>query len=277
MPGRGRDAYPPIADYALIGDCHSAALVSRQGSIDWCCLPRFDSGSTFAAILDRERGGGCSISPVGNGPWEYSREYVEDTLVLETRMDGPGGEVKLIDCFAVSESTRSRPYRHIVRILEGVRGSVSLEVRIAPRFDYGEVRPWISRHGHRLHSVIGGNDGLLVWCEAGLKEDPHHELSARVRIGTGERIRLSLGYHPPELIDAGEVEEPDAHTLDGHLQQTIRWWRRFAKTVELDSSDLPSARRSAIALKALTHAPTGAIVAAPTTSLPEVIGGARTG
>jgi GH15 family glucan-1,4-alpha-glucosidase len=275
MPGRDEDSYPPIADYGVIGDCHTAALVSRAGAIEWCCLPRFDSGSAFAAILDRKHGGICSISPVGEDRWEYSREYVQDTLVLETRMDGPTGEVKLIDCFLISESARSKPYRHIARIVEGIRGSVELEVRIAPCFDYGEVRPWIRRHGHRLRSAIGGNDGLLVWCEADLEEDPDHELSARVQIGTGERMRLSIGYHPPELIDAGDIEEPDAHTLDEGVEQTIKWWQRFAKLVELDSPDQPSARRSAIALKALTHAPTGAIVAALTTSLPEVIGGPR--
>jgi GH15 family glucan-1,4-alpha-glucosidase len=267
--------YPPIGDYALIGDCHSAALVSRQGSIEWCCLPRFDAGSAFGAMLDRERGGICSISPAGDRRWEYSREYLQDTLVLQTRMDGSAGEVKLIDCFAVPDSARSTPYRHIVRIIEGVRGSVELELRVAPRFDYGEVRPWIRRHGHHLHSAIGGNDGLVVWCEAEFQEDPDHELGAKVKVGAGERIRLSISYHPPELIDAGDFEEPDSHTLDQHLVQTIRWWRRFAKSVELDSSDEDPARRSAIALKALTHAPTGAIIAAPTTSLPEVIGGAR--
>ena len=113
----GRSDYPPIGDYALIGDCHSAALVSRQGSIEWCCLPRFDSGSAFAAMLDRERGGICSITPTGDGSWEYARAYADDALVLETRLGGPSGELKLIDFFAVRDSTRSTPDRQIVRII----------------------------------------------------------------------------------------------------------------------------------------------------------------
>ncbi|MDQ6819819.1 MAG: glycoside hydrolase family 15 protein [Actinomycetota bacterium] len=271
----GPSDYPPIGDYAVIGDCHSAALVSRQGSIEWCCLPRFDSGSAFGAMLDRERGGICSITPTEEGSWEYARAYADDTLVLETRINGPSGELKLIDCFAVRETARSTPRRHILRIIEGISGSVELEIRVAPRFDYGEVRPWLRRHGHRLHSAIGGNDGLLIWCEEEMHESPDHELACTVSVSTGERVRLSLGYHPPELIDAGEFEERSAQMIDDQLDHTLRWWRRFAKLIELDGPDESGARRSAIALKALTHAPTGAIIAAPTTSLPEVVGGPR--
>ena len=96
--------------------------------------------------------------------------------------------------------------RQIIRILEGQRGSVEVDVRIAPRFDYGEVRPWIRRHGHRVHSVIGGDDGLLVWCEAELAESPDHELIGRASLGAGERLRLVMSYCPPELIDAGGVD-----------------------------------------------------------------------
>jgi GH15 family glucan-1,4-alpha-glucosidase len=268
-------SYPPIGDYGLIGDCHSAALISREASIEWCCLPRFDSGSAFARILDRERGGHCSISPVDGGGWEHERVYLEDTLVLETTIRGPGGELTVTDCFLIGESARPGGGRQILRVLDGHQGNVELEVRVAPRFDYGQVRPWIRRHGHQLHSAIGGNDGLVVWSDEELEEDPHHELAARLSIGAGERKRLWLRYCPPEEVDREGPREPDPEALDAALEGTIKWWRTWARAPKLASRDEPAARRSALILKALTYAPTGAVVAAPTTSLPEVLGGER--
>ncbi len=269
------DAYPPIGDYALIGDCHSAALVARDGSIDWCCLPRFDSGSAFGRILDRRHGGHCSIVPTGNGPWDYERSYHEDTLVLETTLLGTGGEAKLIDCFLMGDGEVGADARRILRVIEGVRGSLEVEVRVAPRFDYGQVRPWIRRHSHRLHSTIGGNDALLVWCEQELSEDPAHELVGRFAVGPGDRVRLALTYCRPERVDAGPPEEPDAQSLDEQLDGTVEWWREWASSLRLGTRDEPAARRSGLVLKALTYAPTGAIAAAPTTALPEAIGSGR--
>jgi GH15 family glucan-1,4-alpha-glucosidase len=270
-----KDDYPPIGDYALIGDCHSAALVSRDGSIDWCCLPRFDSGSAFGRLLDRRGGGHCSVQPAGEGPWDYVRSYLGDTLVLETTVLGPTGEARLIDCFTIHGSPGQNEQRRILRIIEGGRGSVEIDVRVAPRFDYGQVRPWIRRHGHRLHSTIGGNDALLVYCDQELEEDPQHELAGRFTVGPGDRVRLALTYCTPERIDAEPPSEPGARDLDSLLEGTVAWWREWACTVRLDSRDEPAARRSAIALKALTFAPTGAVTAAPTTSLPEAVGGTR--
>ncbi len=163
------DRYLPIGDYALIGDCHSAALVSRRGSIDWTCLPRFDSGSAFARLLDFEHGGYCSVVPTGGAGWEISREYLDDTLVLQTTYQGSSGEAKVLDLFVVAERARHHWERRLLRVVELVRGTVSFEVRIAPRFDYGDVRPWIRRHGNRLHSAIGGNDALVVFSEMELQ------------------------------------------------------------------------------------------------------------
>jgi GH15 family glucan-1,4-alpha-glucosidase len=270
-----QDAYPAISDYALIGDCHTAALVSREASIEWCCMPRFDAGSAFGRILDRERGGHCSITPVQDGRWEYVRRYLDDSLVLETTLRGPGGEARVLDCFTLSEEARGTPARQILRVIEGDRGSVELELKVAPRFDYGQVRPWIRRHGHRLHSALGGDDALLIWCEEELTEDPQHELVARVAVAAGDRIRLALTYCPPEVIDAGAPQEPDAASLDRRLEETVEWWQRWASELTLGTRDEPGARQSGLVLKALTHEPTGAIVAAPTTSLPEVEGGER--
>ncbi|MBV8432237.1 MAG: glycoside hydrolase family 15 protein [Solirubrobacterales bacterium] len=276
MPAR--DPYPPIGDYALIGDCHSAALVSRQASIDWCCLPRFDSGSTFARILDWKRGGHCAIAPT-DGEWDYSREYLPDTLVLATTLHGPAGKLRVLDCFLVPQGAEagSKPgsERQILRLIEGQRGSVELEIRIAARFDYGEVRPWIRRHGDQLHSTIGGNDGLEVWCEERLSEDAEPDLVGRVAVGAGDRLHLSMTYRPPEVIDAEGPRECEPQALDERLEETIAWWREWAHTVRLNTRDEPGARRSAITLKALTYAPTGGVVAAPTTSLPEVVRGER--
>jgi GH15 family glucan-1,4-alpha-glucosidase len=268
-------SYPPIADYALIGDCHTAALVSREGSIDWCCLPRFDSGSAFGRLLDAEHGGYCAVNPTGDGDWQYERRYLEDTLVLETTVIGPAGEAKLLDCFTLQGSPLETGRRQILRIIEGVRGSVEFGVRIAPRYDYGQVRPWIRRHGHRLHSAIGGNDALLIWCEQELREDPQHELVGGFSVGPGDRVRLTLTYSPPERVDDGPPSEPDARGLDELLEQTVAWWRGWSEPLALGSRDEAAARHSGIVLKALTYAPTGGVVAAPTTSLPEAIGGPR--
>jgi GH15 family glucan-1,4-alpha-glucosidase len=267
------DRYPPIGDYALIGDCHTAALISRAGSIDWCCLPRFDSGSAFARLIDWDQGGHCSLSLPDAERWERRREYLEDTLVLETTLEGPAGEVRVLDCFTCPG--RETEERQLLRVIEGCRGSVELELRVAPRFDYGDVRPWIRRHGHKLHSAIGGNDGLVIWCDQELNEDAEHELAGPITVGAGDRVRLSITYRPPDLIDSGGAEEPDPDELDRRLDDTIRWWREWASPLRLGTRDEGVIRRSAITLKALTHAPTGAIVAAPTTSLPEVIGGQR--
>jgi GH15 family glucan-1,4-alpha-glucosidase len=268
-------SYLPIADYALIGDCHSAALISRKGAIDWCCLPRFDSGSAFGRLLDAEHAGCCEVIPTGDGEWQFERRYLDDSLVLETSVSGPTGEAKLIDCFTLQGDPVSTDRRQILRVVEGVRGSVEFAVRVAPRFDYGQVRPWIRRHGHRLHSAIGGNDALLIWCEQELEEDPEHELVGRFPVGPGDRVRLTLTYAPPERVDAEPPAEPDSGQLDQLLDETVAWWRKWAASLRLGGRDEPAARRSGIMLKALTYAPTGAVVAAPTTSLPEAVGASR--
>ena len=273
--------HPPIAAYGLIGDCRTAALVSRDGSIDWCCLPRFDSGSAFCRLLDSEHGGHCSIWPTGRGKWDVSREYLRDTLVLVTTLHGPRGEVRLSDCFLLPEGGpesgqgRDAAGPHILRVIEGRRGAVELELRVSARFDYGAVRPWIRRHGERLHSMIGGNDGLVVWSEHELEEKPTHDLVGRVEVETGDRVHLSLSYSRPERLEPDGPTEPEAGELERRFDATVRWWRDWVERVAEPEDDRPGVRRSAITLKALTYAPTGAIVAAPTTSLPEAIGRAR--
>src|SRR5436190_2499525 len=157
---------PPIADYALIGDCRAAALVCRDGAIDWCCMPRFDSGACFARLLDRESGGYCSVEPVD--PCEISRQYLDDTLVLQTTFSGDRGEATITDCIVTAKAA-GEECSQIIRIIEGRRGSLDLRLRVVPRFDYGEVDAWIHHLGDGAYSAIGGDDALLIWSDAGLE------------------------------------------------------------------------------------------------------------
>jgi GH15 family glucan-1,4-alpha-glucosidase len=268
------DAYRPIGDYALIGDCHAGALVSRDGSIDRCCMPRFDSASVFGRLLDAQRGGSCSIRPQ-DGDVAVSRRYVGDSLVLETTFRRSSGEARLVDCFTTRAGGGRDPYRQLLRTVEGVRGWLPFELLVAARFDYGEVQPWLRRRGVGLYSAIGGNDGLVISCDADLERVDEHDLRAAFRVRAGQRVHLSITYVHPEEIDPALPGPPPPAELDRRLEDTIAWWQRWAERIQLDSQDAPAARRSAIVLKGLQNAPTGAIVAAPTTSLPETPDGSR--
>jgi GH15 family glucan-1,4-alpha-glucosidase len=270
---RRRSGYRPIRDYALIGDCHSAGLVSSEGSIDWCTFPRFDSGSCFARILDAKHGGFCSVAPVGR--FSASRRYLDQTMVLETTFRSAGGEVVLQDCFTMREGGRRNPHRQIVRVLECTRGQMDIDVWIEPRFDYGEVLPWIRHLGSGCFAALGGNDALVVEGDPHLQPVGRHELGMRISLRAGRRSRVSMTYMGPELVDTCLPVGPQE--IDERLEETIEWWNRWSKHRDARSTLAASdpVIRSSVVLKALTFAPTGAIVAAPTTSLPETIGGQR--
>src|SRR5919201_4324902 len=269
------DPYPPIADYARIGDCHTAALVSRGGSIDWCCLPRFDSGSTFGRLVDRERGGCFELAPEQPDRPAF-RDYLEDTLVLTTTFRAEGGEAVVSDCLLGPPATeRTDERRRILRVAEGRRGSVSFSARLAPRFDFGQLHPWIRHHGRNTFSATAGDDGLLMWSDAGL-EDADGELRCRFTVRPGERVRLLVSFLRPEDIDDGDWEHPEPAQLEEALEATLRWWRDWSANLRIEGEDAPGLARSALVLKALSYAPSGAIVAAPTTSLPEGSEGGRT-
>jgi GH15 family glucan-1,4-alpha-glucosidase len=272
--GESLARYPPIADYAYISDCHSGALVSRAASIDWCCMPRIDQPSMFGRLLDWDKGGFCLVEPVGEG-YTSSRAYVDETMVLETTFTAGGGEAKVVDCFTMREGGRKQPYRQLLRIVEGVRGKVDFRAHIQPRFDYGEVRPWIHRRGVNVSAAIGGSHGLLVSADCGLDHSDHHDLTCEFTVRAEERVRISIEHLPPELLDEGELEPCSAELSDARLKETLDWWRRWAARARLDGPDAPSVKRSALVLRALVNAPTGAIAAAPTTSLPERLGGVR--
>jgi len=270
------DRYPPIADYGLIGDCRSAALVSRSGSIDWCCMPRFDSGSVLGRLLDWDRGGFCSVGPAGDEqPESVARDYMEDTMVLVTTFHMPGGVLRLTDCFTMRSADRDDAHRQILRVLEVERGSVDVLMRVLPRFDYGEVTPWIRHEGRQVFSAMGGDEALVVSSDAELYEGDEQELCARATVRAGHRVRLSLQFARPEEVDREQPQAPAADELDARLDETVEWWRRWFTTLSVKGDGADDVRRSAAVLKALSYTPTGAIVAAPTTSLPEVIGGKR--
>jgi GH15 family glucan-1,4-alpha-glucosidase len=262
VPARS-EAQPPISSYGLIGDRRTVALVSAAGSIDWCCLPRFDSGAAFARLLD-PNGGHCSIEAERSA----GRRYLEQTLVLETSLAGEGGEARLLDFFLPPEQN-TMPC--IVRIVEGVSGSVELKAEIVPRFDYGAVSPWLREAGgDNAFAAIGGDDGLLIRADFALEVVEHHRLEGVLRIGEGERRRLSLDFRRPvELEPLDRFESLDPDSIDDALEQTVAWWRKWFSRLEGEALRLEGVGRSAAVLRALSYAPTGAIVAAPTTSLPE--------
>jgi GH15 family glucan-1,4-alpha-glucosidase len=266
--------YPPIADYGFISDCHSAALVSRSGSIDWCCMPRMDHGSVFGRLLDWDRGGSCRIAPAD--PHEVERRYLDDTLVLETTFRTDGGAVRLTDCFAMKRGGRTDPARQILRIVEGIEGSVEVSVHVCPRFEYGMALPWIRPYGDGHWAAFGGDDGLVVAGDIRLEREDRVDLTARVLVAEGERRRLSITHAEPEDIDDGVEEVVGADELDRRLDDTVAWWRGWAEGGSRGVGRGPEAvLRSALVLKGLTIARTGAIAAAPTTSLPEVWGGTQ--
>jgi GH15 family glucan-1,4-alpha-glucosidase len=266
-------SYPPIGDYALISDCFSAALVSKSGSIDWCCMPRMDSGSCFGRLLDWEQGGFCSIHPEEDS--ESFRSYLDDTLVLETLFKTGGGEARLLDCFTMYEGGRGDPRRQLLRVVEGTRGRVDMRLLIVPRLDYGELKPWLRYEEEQRYSVIGGDDALMISGDPELTSSGDHDLEASFTIRAGERVRLSIVSVRPEILDYDPPEVPDCEELDRRFEETLDWWRRWASRLRFDGPDRPGVLGSAMALKALTYAPTGAIAAAATTSLPESPGGSR--
>jgi len=268
--------YPPIAGYALIGDCHSAALVSRHGSIDWCCLPRFDSDSCFGRLLDWSNGGYFQICPVGR--FSSRREYLEKSLVLVTTFRAASGEARLIDFFAMRIGGRQRPRREIVRIVEGVSGTVRLRVRFVPRLDFGEVKPWIRPCSGAAHVAVGSSAGLTIFGDAPLHAGSDHDLEAVLEVHAKSRLHFGLQFLQPEESERRIGGESELAHLGEHYDETLRWWRDWS--AKISAAQFARARgtavaRSAVVLKALCYAPTGAIIAAPTTSLPEEIGGER--
>lgn len=250
-----------IEDYALIGDCQTAALVSSNGSIDWLCLPRFDSPACFAALLGTPENGRWQIRPT-DPVKRVSRSYRGETLILETIFTTDSGEVVLIDFMPLREGTPE-----LVRIVEGRRGRVRLRMDLIIRTDYGSIIPWVRKEGGHFWA-IAGPDMLRLRTEVPAHGENFHTV-AEFEVAEGQRSRFDLSWFPSNEPAPPEID------LDGAIEETEEWWRTWVEQCTYDGKYRDAVIRSLITLKALTYMPTGGIVAAPTTSLPEKLGGVR--
>jgi GH15 family glucan-1,4-alpha-glucosidase len=251
-----------IEDYALIGDLQTAALVERGGSIDWLCFPRFDSGACFAALLGTPENGRWLLAPAGGGT--TSRRYLHDTMILETMWETGSGTARVLDF----TPPRGRA-PDIVRIVEGVRGRVHLRSELVIRFDYGHVVPWVRRVGED-RVAIAGPDALYLRTQARTFGENMRTIS-ELTVDEGERVPFVLTWSPSHEAAPTPVDAEIA------LAETEAFWRDWNArcTVPVDEDQRALLHRSLMVLKTLTYQPTGGIVAAPTTSLPEAIGGVR--
>ncbi len=252
-----------IADYALIGDCHSAALVSRTGSIDWLCWPRFDSPSCFGALLGTAEHGRWLIAPA-DPKARTRRAYRGDSLVLETVFTTADGEVALVDFMPISGEAGA-----LVRLVQGRRGRVAMCLELLLRFDYGSAVPWVSRlpQGDGLHAVAGP-DQVVLRSPVPL-EGRGLSTVASFEVAEGESLAFTLAHAP------SHARMPAAREPSAALEETEQFWARWHAHGKVGGPYEPLLRRSLLTLKALTYAPTGGMVAAPTTSLPEQPGGTR--
>jgi GH15 family glucan-1,4-alpha-glucosidase len=250
-----------IEDYGLIGDLQSAALVSRHGCIDWLCLPRFDSAAIFAALLGNSENGHWTMQPAA-GIRGARRRYRDDTLVLETELDTDSGSVRLVDFMPPRETNPD-----VVRIVEGVRGRVEMTMELIIRFEYGSVVPWVRNLDGTLVG-IAGPDGVTLRTPVELEGRNLHTY-ASFTVGEGDRVPFVLTWFP------SHEALPDPVDAERSLADTVSFWEEWSAHCKDTGRWDEALRRSLLTLKALTYAPTGGIVAAPTTSLPEWIGGVR--
>ena len=245
----------------MIGDCHSAALVSKNGSIDWLCVPHFDSPACFAALVGAPENGYWSIAPAGPTR-SVRRHYREGTLILETEFETESGSVTLIDC--MSPRTTSP---ELLRMVVGTRGEVQMKLELVIRFDYGSVVPWVRSTGRGI-SAIAGPDMLGLRTEVPLHGEKL-KTAATFQVVEGQKVTFDMTWYPSER------DEPPPLNVAEAIQDTENWWREWSNRCSFPGRWRDAVVRSLITLKALTFLPTGGIVAAPTTSLPERPGGVR--
>lgn len=259
--------YPEIAEYAAIGDCRALALLSRDGAIDWLCLPHFHSGSIFAALLDRDRGGSFRIAP--DQTLSATRRYLDGTNVLETTFKTPTGSFRLIDSMAVHDGKPNAPpdaEREVLRIVEGIAGEPTIRVHFEPRPDYGRASVRLRRR-HGLGWACENRGSLLnLLTDVPLESSPDGSLAAgTTTLKPGTRRYFSLTFSAEEV----GVIPPLGPSADERLDYTVDWWRHWSSRCRYDGPYSGAVVRSALALKLLTSSITGSVVAAPTTSLPE--------
>ena len=266
-PQRDGEGFAPIRDYGAIGDGRTAALVALDGAIDWLCLPDLHSPSVFGAVLDPQRGGRFALGPAV--PFEAERRYVPGTNVLETTFHNSEGVVRVTDALSLSDTSLG-PLREVARRVEGLAGSVPLAWRVEPRFGYGARDARLSmRNGVAVASAGSDALGVTSWGAGELEVD-RDGISGGFEARDGDRALVLLGAaHQEPLVF------PSRDTAEARLDGTIGFWRGWTQKREYDGPWKEHVLRSALALKLLVYAPSGAIAAAPTTSLPETIGGER--
>ena len=244
-----------IEDYALIGDCETAALVGRDGSIDWLCWPRFDSDACFAALLGTPEHGRWLIAPQ-DGKARVTRRYQPNTLILETRFETAEGAATLVD-FMPEHHTGSS----IVRLIIGERGRIAMRTELVVRFGYGETVPWMTKFDDGMRRAVAGPDMVLLRTTATLRGEDFKTIG-EFTVGPGETVPFTL-THMPSHLPVPLAENP----LD-QLRATQKFWLYWTAKSRVSGPWADTVNRSLITLKALTYAPTGGMVAAPTTSLP---------
>lgn len=252
---------PKIEDYAFLSDTQSGALISREGSIDWLCLPRFDSGACFAALLGEPKNGRWLFSP-NEKIDKLSRSYRGNSLILETEVTTKSGVFRAIDFMPPRGENPD-----IVRIIEGVRGKVRLHMELIIRFEYGSIIPWV-RKAHDGLEAIAGPDGLILRTPIEMRGKDLTTV-AEFEVNEGDRIPFVLTWF------ASHLEPPRAVNAEHALRDTEKYWDDWASRFEMEGPYRDAVLRSLVVLKGLTYAPTGGLVAALTTSLPEAIGGVR--
>jgi len=258
-----------IEDYALIGDCHTGALVGSDGSIDWLCLPRFDSASTFGALLGTEDHGRWLVAPAasvdGSPGVSSSRAYVDDTFTLVTRWVTPTGEIDVIDLMPHGDRRAD-----VVRRIVGVSGTVAMHQELRIRFDYGAAMPWmrqVPEAGGNAVIAVAGPDAVVVRGPE-LRASDHSHVSD-FEVSAGEEVDIVLTWYPAHR------QPPSALTVSRRIRETEAWWKAWAAGIRTTGPYADAVARSLLVLRALSHEDTGGIVAAATTSLPEQFGGGR--
>jgi GH15 family glucan-1,4-alpha-glucosidase len=251
-----------IEDYALIGDCETAGLVGKDGSLDWLCLPRFDSGACFAALLGTPEHGRWQIAPACEIR-KVSRRYREGTIILETTFETDEGVVTLIDGMAIRAE-----HPVVIRCVRGERGQVPMLLHLAIRFDYGSIIPWVTRLEEGGIKAVAGPDTLLIRTKVPLRGEDHSTV-AEFTVSEGQEVPFMLSW-----CASHERELPPGDSMR-LLRKTEKSWQKWSKGCKCAGPWGKAMLRSLLTLKALTYAPTGGVVAAPTTSLPEQLGGVR--
>jgi GH15 family glucan-1,4-alpha-glucosidase len=250
-----------IEDYALLGNCKTAALVARDGSLDWLCFPRFDSPACFAALLGETENGRWKLAP-SQDVRHIERRYLDGTLILQTQFETATGRARLIEFMPMGAGN------HVVRIIEGLEGEMAFAMDLSIRFDYGSSVPWVEKHGPHTLTAVAGPEMLVLRTPSALEAMDHHTTS-HFRVESGQRRVFILSHQPSN--------EPIAEALDGEaaLKEAESFWLEFSNRCPDVGPWTEQVKRSLITLKAMTYLPTGGIVAAVTTSLPEQIGGER--